>query len=891
MLKRYLSIIFTVLLISSTALAQKYTISGTVTSKMNGEKLFGANVYVKDANIGAATNEDGKYSFSVDAGTHTIICSYIGYETVEKTVDVTGDMTLDFGLQEHEFTLNVTVIADRAKERETPVAFTNIPKKEMEQRLGSRDIPMILNTTPSVYATQEGGGAGDARINVRGFNQRNVAIMINGVPVNDMENGWVYWSNWDGVGDATSSIQVQRGLSAVNLATPSIGGTMNIITDPTAQKFGVKFKQEYGSGTFLKSTLTANTGLVDNKWALSATLVRKTGDGVIDKTWTDAWAYYFGASYNINDKNRLELYALGAPQRHGQNRYMQNIAAYDSSYAKDLGYSEADVQAYPEASSGRLYNENWNNVNPSYNGEQYWDGSASKRYDPDFINEIENYYHKPIVNLNWYTQFSSKLSLYTTAYYSGGIGGGSGTYGSMAWDYSGPSRIVNWNKTIANNVASSTGSEGILRNSVNNQWTIGAISKAYYRVTDELKTSFGVDWRTAEIEHFREVRDLLGGNYFIYKGNEFDSPSQYNKVLGDKLDYYETNTVGWFGAYGQAEYTKDKLTAYGMYGWSMVKYSFTDHFHKDANGAEKVLKSDNIPGYQIKGGASYRLNYNFDVFANVGYVSKVPTFDQVIDDVTGTMADNPKTEKFISYEAGLNFRGLGDKLTAKVNYYYTTWKDRANSVLVRNPDNTEAIIFLTGVNELHSGVELSSAYQPTRLFRLDLAGSIGNWKYLDNVSGVYKDYSSGSPTEEKYNYYVKDLKVGDAPQTQLALAASVYPINGMMLQVVYRYYSNYYADWDPFTRTDPTDVGQVWKTPDYSIFDAHFSYNLPFDLKGVNLQLFAHLFNIFDTVYIQDATDNSRYNGIKGAPSHSAQRAEVFLGIPRTFNVGISLNY
>ena len=136
----------------------------------------------------------------------------------------------------------------------TPVAYTTVDKKEMEIRLGSQDIPMILNTTPSVYATQQGGGAGDARINVRGFNQRNVAVMINGVPQNDMENGWVYWSNWDGVGDATSSIQMQRGLSAVNLATPSIGGTMNIITDPAAHEKGGKFKQEVGEGGFLKTT-------------------------------------------------------------------------------------------------------------------------------------------------------------------------------------------------------------------------------------------------------------------------------------------------------------------------------------------------------------------------------------------------------------------------------------------------------------------------------------------------------------------------------------------------------------------------------------------------------------------------------------------------------------
>ena len=203
------------------------------------------------------------------------------------------------------------VIASRADER-TPVAYTTVTAEDMEARLGSQDLPMALNTTPSVYATQQGGGAGDARINVRGFNQRNVAVMINGVPQNDMENGWVYWSNWDGVADASHSIQMQRGLSAVNLATPSIGGTMNIITNPAAQEKGGRFKQELGAGSFLKTTINYNTGLMGNL-AVSANLVRKTGEGVIDKTWTDAWAYYLGASYQLNETNRFELYAIGAP--------------------------------------------------------------------------------------------------------------------------------------------------------------------------------------------------------------------------------------------------------------------------------------------------------------------------------------------------------------------------------------------------------------------------------------------------------------------------------------------------------------------------------------------------------------------------------------------------
>ena len=252
------------------------------------EPLVGANVIVEGTELGGVTDAEGKFVIETGTGTFDITASYIGYVSQTKSVkvgDIVGSVSFDLETDVVALTA-LEVLASRADET-TPVAYTTVSKEEMEVRLGSQDIPMILNTTPSVYATQQGGGAGDARINVRGFNQRNVAVMINGVPQNDMENGWVYWSNWDGVGDATSSIQMQRGLSAVNLATPSIGGTMNIITDPAAHEKGGKFKQEVGEGGFLKTTLNYNSGLINDKLAISGTIVRKTGDGFIDGTWTE----------------------------------------------------------------------------------------------------------------------------------------------------------------------------------------------------------------------------------------------------------------------------------------------------------------------------------------------------------------------------------------------------------------------------------------------------------------------------------------------------------------------------------------------------------------------------------------------------------------------------
>ncbi|MEK9830800.1 MAG: TonB-dependent receptor plug domain-containing protein, partial [Schleiferiaceae bacterium] len=211
---------------------------------------------------------------------------------MKKLMTLAGALVFAFAANAQTAALDTVVelseleIVSSRSDNKSPFAVTTLPKKDIVNRLASRDLPNVLNTAPSIYSTNQGGGAGDSRLNVRGFNQRNVAIMINGVPVNDMENGWVYWSNWDGVGDATSNIQVQRGLSGVNLATPSIGGTINIISDPAARTKGGYIRQELGSWNFLKTTVGFNSGMIGEKLAISGTLVRKTGDGFYQGTWT-----------------------------------------------------------------------------------------------------------------------------------------------------------------------------------------------------------------------------------------------------------------------------------------------------------------------------------------------------------------------------------------------------------------------------------------------------------------------------------------------------------------------------------------------------------------------------------------------------------------------------
>ena len=568
------------------------SVSGTVTSE-SGEPLVGANVVVNGTDLGAAVDADGVYTIKIGPGSYTVTASSIGYTSATKSIDVSGDVTLNFGLLVTVVEMSaLEVLASRADEK-TPVAYTTVSKEEMEMRLGSQDLPMALNTTPSVYATHQGGGAGDARINVRGFNQRNVAVMINGVPQNDMENGWVYWSNWDGVGDAAASIQMQRGLSAVNLATPSIGGTINIITDPAAHNKGGKYKQEVGAGGFLKSTLNWNTGLMNDKFALSGTVVRKTGDGVIDKTWTDAWAYYMGASYQANEDNRFELYAVGAPQRHGQNLYKQNIGAYDADFAASVeGYDETALGEDGKFKDvGRFFNQNWSPISSDYKGKQYWymygegglfGGGNVDRYNPNFLNERENFFHKPLVNLNHYMNINEKTSISSVLYWSGGSGGGTGTYGKIPtmdadgvlggedykFYYGRSPWTRDWNALVAMNSGTDSvvyvdkkainiedgQSVCILRNSINRQNTYGLISKLNYEVSDELELQVGLDWRTAGIEHAREVRDLMGGDFYMDFADD-NAPDGKRVGLGDIIAYHNSTTVDWIGGFVQGNYT------------------------------------------------------------------------------------------------------------------------------------------------------------------------------------------------------------------------------------------------------------------------------------------------------------------------------------------------
>jgi len=412
----------------------------------------------------------------------------------------------------------------------------------------------------------------------------------------------------------------------------------------------------------------------------------------------------------------------------------------------------------------------------------------------------------------------------------------------------------------------------------------------------------------AEIRHFREIRDLLGGDYYDPRTDEdnllsdfWTTEEDFERTLGDKIEYNNTNEVGWFGGYAQGEYSKEKLTVAFMGGLSAVKYSYTDHFNTadtlangdpDIDSGELFTETDPVYGYQAKGGASYRLTEDFGIYGNAGYVSKCPIFDEVINDWTGELVEDPKNEKFLAVETGFNFVGMDRMLNVKGGFYFTNWDDQSKSFTLDTPGDKEIKIFVSGIDSRHMGVEFEVHSQPISLVKFDVSFSKGDWVYLNDLLDVRYEGDPGD--EDTLDIYVKDLKVGDAPQTQLAFGTTLFPVEGFKANVSYKYFTDFYARFDPFSRQDPDDTDESWEIPAYGVVDLHVTYKLPTIVKGIEMEAFAHIFNLLDDIYVQDAVDNSQYNAWAdwGSPphySHSGSSAEVYFGLPRTFNAGISL--
>jgi len=855
------------MLFTTVAFAQA-TVTGKVVDGETSSPLPGANVLVKGTTNGATTDFDGNFSLTAQSGSGEIVISYVGFAS--QTITFSGNTNVGTITLYPDNSLEEVVvigggIIDLADDRKTPIAVSTIRATEIQEKIGAGDVTTTLVNTPSVYVAGQEGGFGDSNIRVRGFDQDNTAFLLNGQPINGMEDGKMYWSNWSGVSDIANAVQIQRGLGSSKLAISSVGGTVNFVTKSTDKREGGFAAVTTGYNNYLKTAVGYSTGLNEKGFGATFMMSHWQGDGYNFGTKGQGQTYFLSFGKKINDSHFLNFLITGAPQWHDQN-YRKSIYDY-------LEY-------------GKKYNYNYGYLNGEY------------------LSVRRNFYHKPVANLNWDWTINEKSSLSTVLYASWGRGGGTGPYGTgNSYIDNGETEngLINWAGVIdynQNEVPNGVGYApwylgSAIRASMNNHAWYGLVSNYETALTDNLNLNIGADLRTYKGTHFRQLVNLLG----LVGFDESDSAQYEDGTIissthsinpwttvfnfadeDERVDYDYDERINYGGVFGQLEYATDKFSGFFQGSVSNQSHVRWDRYQYTEENEES--ETINNTGFNVKAGGSYSVTDNSKFYVNAGYYSRQPYHDNIYLNYTNDVNPLTENEKIFGLEAGYTISS--SNFSASLDLYRTSWKDRVESSSYTDDNN--ALFYETdeGVEQLHMGAELSLTYKPISALRLNAFASVGNWEYVGDAQTTTRDENLNTLSVEMED--VDGGKVGGAAQTTFGLGLNYEIVERFSLDADYRYYDNLYAD-----------VGAIKENlelPNFGVMDLGLSYKMLVGKhKNNSLNFRLNINNLLDEEYISQSS--TAYQVEAGDDTYLGinQRNQVYFGNLRTWNFGIRYKF
>jgi outer membrane receptor protein involved in Fe transport len=880
-------------------------ITGTVVDAESNSPLPGATVVIKGTQIGTTTDFDGLFSISEASKGDILVITFIGFDAAEVEAFDGIEVVLETALNQLSEVVVTSGVIDIAKVRETPVAVSAISVSEITLKTGNLEFPEIMNKTPGVYATKQGGGYGDSRISLRGFDQRNTSFLINGQPVNDMENGWVYWSNWQGLTDVASGIQIQRGLGASRLAVPSVGGTVSIFTKAASKSEGGKVLQMIGNDGYKKTGVSYNTGKNEKGWASSFLLSRWEGDGYVYNTSGEGYTYFAAVGYAPEGSaHELNFSFLGAGQWHHQ---------------RDVWVSIRDYQNF--GSDG--IDQRWNSNGGTLNGEEF----SMRR----------NFYNKPLATFNWDWEINSNLKLATSLYGSAGRGGGTGPRGNnyrngvsdilpfrkdLTEHYLENGRgsrdangFIDFDAIVANNQATTEGYtgdiggyEGLLigsngfrdsnvnrevlvrRASMNSHNWVGGISNLEGQF-GKFKTSIGVDLRSYTGYHYRTLNHLMGLDGYYSTGNRNSagqiiettieaSPFKNTGLNGPKIDYYNVGKVGWQGLNTMVEYGGDKLTAVVQAGLSNQAFQRIDYFDQVGNPESEV---QNQGGGYVKGGANFNIDEKSNVFFNTGFISRQPQFDAVFPNFANEINPDLQNEEITSFELGYGF--VGSDFSFNINTYSTTWGNRFVTRSLSNQQGVDGSAQFRNIDVVHNGIEFEGKYRLSNATKFKGMLSIGDWRYTkDFEAELFDDQQQSIGTG---TLYLKDAKVGDAAQFTANIGVDQRITKNISMDLDYRFVDGLYADYSITDSefTNPDNAGAL-KLPSYGLMDLGITGKI-----GNGWTIRANINNLLDETYIAESNSNIHATDASTTWNGVDTRNSVWFGFGRTWNASLTYRF
>ena len=811
-------------------------LQGVVQSAQNHKPLANVQIVVLSGKSeGTTTDEAGKFSLVTSQKKGTLLLKMVGFKGMKTGFHVTGNR-LNLGillLDPQTYALDeINIRSGMVKSRKTPVSITEINARTLSNELADQPLPLVFNNDPSVFAVRNGGGSGDASLSIRGFKQENVALLLNGIPINGEENGLVYWSNWLGLNDVAAEIQIQKGPGFANLASNAVGGSINIITKTAGRQKGgsVGFQTtDYGNR---KVSFAVNSGATKSGWQWAATGSWFGGKGYVEATSVRGFSYFLAASKQIDKRNRINITLMGAPQHHDQ---------------RTLKLSWKEVERY-----GYRYNKDWGGL----------DGQVK--------NASANFYHKPFLILSHDLKISEKQRLSNSVYCSYGTGGGNWSesfqYAPSIFSYRTASGRVDWKKIVENN-AYHEGSV-ILENgdtvsgySINvgtyflaSHIETGWMSSYEQHLGKHLLWTTGVHYRYFNSFLREEISDLMGGRFFVedYGWSLAGVAGREQiKTVGDIIKVNNHSIINSLNLYSRIVYENRVFNAFLSVKGSGSFYRRTDKYNYPVH-PKSALSSRS--GFDARAGMSYHPGKLHLLYINGAIVSKVPYFKFVFGNFTNVPVQNLHNENIKTIEAGysLNTAFFGLNVTG----YSTLWHNVSmlTNEYVQLENNQQSRTMINGLDALHKGIEWTAHWNISPVFHLGVLATLADYRWKNNVSArlINKD----NVVTDTVNVFVKGLHVGGTAQQKMGVNATVRLAKTVKFKAEYLYYNKLYADFNPLNRNTPSQT-DAYRFPSYGVVNLYVT--VPFKMGNQQALFQLNGFNLFNKEYIETGEDGSTH--------------------------------
>lgn len=571
----------------------------------------------------------------------------------------------------------IEVTANRAGVK-TPVAYTNVSKKQLSKTNDGRDIPSLLEMTPSIVTTGDAGaGIGYSSLRVRGTDASRINITANGVPINDSESHNVYWVNMPDLASSLNDIQIQRGAGTSTNGAGAFGASINMLTDFPSSERSAMVSASYGSYNTNRETVKVSSGLFGDHWSVDARFSHIGSDGYIDRAFSQLWSYMGQMAYR-GDNTTLRLLAFGGKER----TYM----AWD--YA-----SKEDMEKY-----GRRYNP----------CGEYTASDGTTAYYKDQCDNFTQHHFQLLLN----QYIGQYVTLNAALHY---------TMGDGYYDQYKTNRTLEeyglapYYDAAGNEITKSD----LIRLKFNdNDFGGGMVNVRYQKDALALTAGGATNWfRGRHFGEIKWVRNFIGDlnplqEYYHNTGRKFDS----NIFLRGDYDF----GTG-FSAYADLQYRHIDYSIRGV----------SDNFDWNTGGMARLDVERHWNFFNPKVGLAWNRD-GHRAYASWSVAHKEPTRDNFTDSDPNMY---PESERMFDYELGYSY---GNSLfSAGVNLYYMDYKNQL--VVTGQLSDTGNAVSVNVPDSYRMGIELQGMLKPVKWFDWSINATLSRNRIKNFTEYVYED--------------------------------------------------------------------------------------------------------------------------------------------------------